>query len=132
MSKTGLVLSTKNFVLEWCPEQHKTFALLFSQIDSLEPKWQNLENLNTLIKARSWLVQLETTRKEPHYKSVPEIIRNKQECLLLYIKWFPSWRGVIFIQKKLSKNKSRKNFYPEVLSKNVFIQNVRDLFYVTL
>ena len=36
------------------------------------------------------------------------------------------------IQKKLSKNKSRKNFYPEVLSKNVFIQNVRDLFYVTL
>ena len=41
-------------------------------------------------------------------------------------------RGVIFIQKKLSKNKSRKNFYPEVLTKNVFIQNVRDLFYIII
>ena len=36
------------------------------------------------------------------------------------------------IQKKLFKNKPCKNFYPEVLSSNVFIQNVRDLFYVTL
>ena len=36
------------------------------------------------------------------------------------------------IQKKLSKNKSRKKFYLEVLSKNISIQNVCDLFYVTL
>ena len=36
------------------------------------------------------------------------------------------------IQKKLSANKSRKKFYPEVLSKKIVIQNVRDLFYITL
>ena len=36
------------------------------------------------------------------------------------------------IRKKLSTNKWRKKFYPEVLSKNFFIQKVRDLFYFTL
>ena len=49
--------------------------------------------------------------------------------------------GVNFIQKKLSKfylkkfihkNKLRKIFYPEVLSQNFFIQNLRDLFDDTL
>ena len=39
---------------------------------------------------------------------------------------------VNFIQKKLSTNKSRKNYYTEVLSKFFFIEYVRDLFYVTL
>ena len=39
---------------------------------------------------------------------------------------------VNFIQKKLSTNKSGKKIYPEVLSENFFIQNLRDLFYVTL
>ena len=38
---------------------------------------------------------------------------------------------VNFIQKKLSTNKSRKNYYTEVLSKKNF-QYVRDLFYITL
>ena len=36
------------------------------------------------------------------------------------------------IQKKLSTNKWGKKCYPEVLSKNFFIQNVGDLFYYTL
>ena len=36
------------------------------------------------------------------------------------------------IQKKLSTNKSREKFYPEVLSTNFFIQNVPDLFDITL
>ena len=39
---------------------------------------------------------------------------------------------VNFIQKKLSTNKSCKKYYPEVLSKNVFVQNVGDLFHITL
>ena len=44
--------------------------------------------------------------------------------------------GVVYpkkvIQKKLSTNKWRKKYYPEVLSKNFFIQNIPDLFYLTL
>ena len=39
---------------------------------------------------------------------------------------------VNFIQKVIHRNKSRKIFCPEVLSKNFFIQNVRDLFYLIL
>ena len=37
-----------------------------------------------------------------------------------------------FYPKKLSTNKSREKFYPEVLSTNFFIQNVPDLFDITL
>ena len=37
MSKTGLVQSTNFFVLAWCPEQYKTYALLYSQIGGLVP-----------------------------------------------------------------------------------------------
>ena len=46
----------------------------------------------------------------------------------LYGKFYPKK----VIQKKLSTNKSSKKYYPEVLSKNCFIQYVRDLFYITL
>ena len=41
--------------------------------------------------------------------------------------FYPNWRG-----KVIHRNKSGKNFYPEVLSKIFFIQKVRDLFYLTL
>ena len=45
-----------------------------------------------------------------------------------YSKFYPKK----VIRKKLSTKKSGKKFYPEVLSDNFFIQNLRDLFYVTL
>ena len=47
---------------------------------------------------------------------------------LRYSKFYPKK----VIQKKLSTNKSREKFYPEVLSTNFFIQNVPDLFDITL
>ena len=54
--------------------------------------------------------------------------RKEKSPNLRYSKFYP----IKIIQKKLSTNKWRKKYYPEVLSKKCFIQNVRDLFYVTL
>ena len=48
-----------------------------------------------------------------------------------FVEWGKFYPKKIY-PKKLSKNKSLKKFYPVVLSKICFLQNVRDLFYFTL
>ena len=63
-----------------------------------------------------------------HNVQLPREIFPEDSLLGRYSKFYP----IKIIQKKLSTNKWRKKYYPEVLSKNFFIQNVRDLFYVTL
>ena len=47
-------------------------------------------------------------------------------------KFYPKKSYPNLMVKVIHTNKSHKNFYPEVLSKNFLIQNVRDLFYNTL
>ena len=47
-------------------------------------------------------------------------------------KFYPKKSFPDLTVKVIHRNKSGKNFYPEVLSKKLFIQNVRDLFYLTL
>ena len=60
-----------------------------------------------------------------NFVSYVEISRPRKNR---YGKFYPK---KVF-QKKLSTNKSSEKFYPEVLSKIFFIQNVHNLFYITL
>ena len=69
---------------------------------------------------------------------------KRQKCFMKWTLVIQNWAGtgriqkmtiltnhyIKFYPKKLSTNKSRKKYYPEVLSKIFLIQNVHDLFYL--